>query len=577
MADDREARGKAILQFLTAASRYALIVFGVLVLLWVPASWVSLQPLVVNEVNPNASNRSKSIVSFIDKLFFGFFLCAIVLLGEKIAIQFIAKHFHEESYANRIEQQKESVEILIALYSHTTHIPVPPLTTISGARDRNTFNSASPSVKPTTSILRQVAKNLLGFSFLLPDSTESDVLTALCSANETRILARRIFYSFVRQGETALVLTDIAQYFNSEDEATKAFNFFDKDGNGDVTQEEVEMACMECHNEQLSLANSLKDLDSAVGRLDNIFMTLYTFIAILILAVVLDSQLSTLLIGTGTFILGLSWLIGGSLTEVLTGIIFLFVKHPYDVGDRVVIDSIPYTVREIQLVFHTILLDNNNTAIQAPHSCLAVKNIANIRRSPTMSETFMFDVAFDTKLESLETLRDQMLAFVKENCRDFMPVFDIVVLDIPGQSKMTLSADIKYKSNWQHGTLKNGPADAGAPSKPKVPKMYTEVPWSEAQKLEPGIIFSDPKSTLVSKLAVSTHDSLGHNNLLHKNAGICEYDQLRKFRLIDGVMVLVDSSQNAFGENEELAMSNPVLRSPKTPITPKRDEDPRSH
>ena len=32
---------------------------------------------------------------------------------------------------------------------------------------------------------------------------------------------------------------------------------------------------------------------------------------------------------------GLSWLIGSSLAEVLTSIIFLFVKHPYDVGDRV--------------------------------------------------------------------------------------------------------------------------------------------------------------------------------------------------------------------------------------------------
>jgi hypothetical protein len=30
----------------------------------------------------------------------------------------------------------------------------------------------------------------------------------------------------------------------------------------------------ECHREQLSIANSMKDLDSAVGRLDNIFMSL---------------------------------------------------------------------------------------------------------------------------------------------------------------------------------------------------------------------------------------------------------------------------------------------------------------
>jgi hypothetical protein len=47
-----------------------------------------------------------------------------------------------------------------------------------------------------------------------------------------------------------------------------------------------------------------------------------------------------------------------------------------------------------------------------------------------------------------------MLAFCKANARDFQPVFDVVVDDIPGQGKMVLSADIRYKSNWQQGALK---------------------------------------------------------------------------------------------------------------------------
>lgn len=37
------------------------------------------------------------------------------------------------------------------------------------------------------------------------------------------------------------------------------------------------------HREQLSIENSMHDLDSAVGRLDKIFMSLYVLIAILII------------------------------------------------------------------------------------------------------------------------------------------------------------------------------------------------------------------------------------------------------------------------------------------------------
>ena len=43
----------------------------------------------------------------------------------------------------------------------------------------------------------------------------------------------------------------------------------------------------QCHREQLSIEHSMRDLDSAVGRLDNIFMSLYAIIAILIIAVAL--------------------------------------------------------------------------------------------------------------------------------------------------------------------------------------------------------------------------------------------------------------------------------------------------
>lgn len=66
---------------------------------------------------------------------------------------------------------------------------------------------------------------------------------------------------------------------------------------------------------------------------------------------------------------GLSWLIGGSLQEVLTSIIFLFVKHPFDVGDKVVLDKEMYTVKEIRLL-STIFLDSSSILVQAPNSVL---------------------------------------------------------------------------------------------------------------------------------------------------------------------------------------------------------------
>ena len=66
---------------------------------------------------------------------------------------------------------------------------------------------------------------------------------------------------------------------------------------------------------------------------------------------------------------GLSWLIGSSLAEVLTSIIFLFIKHPFDVGDRVAVGKDTFTVKEIRLL-STIFLDSNACLVQAPNTVL---------------------------------------------------------------------------------------------------------------------------------------------------------------------------------------------------------------
>ena len=81
-------------------------------------------------------------------------------------------------------------------------------------------------------------------SVLQPNSPQAMVRTALSSVNKTRALSRRLFYSFRQPGADALVITDIAPFFQSYEQAQMAFSIFDKDSNGDVTKEEVELACL---------------------------------------------------------------------------------------------------------------------------------------------------------------------------------------------------------------------------------------------------------------------------------------------------------------------------------------------
>ena len=45
-----------------------------------------------------------------------------------------------------------------------------------------------------------------------------------------------------------------------------------------------------------------------------------------------------------------------------------------------------------------------------------------------MSEPFTFDVAYDTSFEQIEALRGRMIAFLSNERRDYVAVFDVMVM-----------------------------------------------------------------------------------------------------------------------------------------------------
>jgi hypothetical protein len=255
--------------------------------------------------------------------------------------------FHRDSYEDRLQEQKFQLKCLTALYINSRDIPG-RTDTLTDAQSTRTRGSQIPRLairkalrglkevaRTTTTALGNVASEMAGQSVLQTNSPANRVTAALTSANKSKALARRLFYSFRQPGLDHLDISDIARFFPDLETAQAAFAVFDKDLNGDATRDEIESAVMTIHRERLSLEASMRDLDGAVRRLDDIFMVVVVVIDVLVLAAMVTTKLTTLVTSAGTFILGLSWLIGSTMQEILLACIFLFVKHPYDVGDRV--------------------------------------------------------------------------------------------------------------------------------------------------------------------------------------------------------------------------------------------------
>lgn len=161
----------------------------------------------------------------------------------------------------------------------------------------------------------------------------------------------------------------------------------------------------------------------------------------------LNKSFTTTLATTGTALLSLSFVFATTAQEVLGSCIFLFVKHPFDVLDRVDIGDEPLIVEHISLLFTVFKRVRDHKTTQVPNIVLNTVWIQNVSRSKAMREQLFMYIAFDTSLEDIQLLKDEMQAFVrdKENSRDFQPDVDLEITGIAEMNKLELRVEIRHK------------------------------------------------------------------------------------------------------------------------------------
>lgn len=89
-------------------------------------------------------------------------------------------------------------------------------------------------------------------------------------------------------------------------------------------------------------------------------------------------------------------MIGNSAKNLFEGVIFLFVTHPYDVGDRVFIDGQNLIVKELGILT-TVFQKSDGQVLYSPNAVLVGKPITNIRRSGNIMQVVEIQVDLDVR------------------------------------------------------------------------------------------------------------------------------------------------------------------------------------
>lgn len=123
-----------------------------------------------------------------------------------------------------------------------------------------------------TSAFGNIAQEVTGKQVFNPTSAHSVVVEALEKNKSSEALAKRLWMSFVVEGKNALYQEDVVEVLGSgrQEEAEECFACLDRDGNGDVSLNEMVLTVCEFGRERHSIANSLHDVDQAINVLDGL-------------------------------------------------------------------------------------------------------------------------------------------------------------------------------------------------------------------------------------------------------------------------------------------------------------------
>ena len=224
---------------------------------------------------------------------------------------------------------------------------------------------------------------------------------------------------------------------------------------------ELEAVCVEIGKERKSITASLKDLDSVVSKLDAVLVFFVGIVTLLVLISLISTSAAGVLTSAGSAVLALSWLFSSTAQEFLASCIFVLVKHPFDVGDRVYIygnagvllKGDDFFVKEISLLY-TEFKKMEGQIVQAPNSYLNTLFIQNVRRSGGLAEAVSLTVKFGTTLDQIDDLRQHLLEFVKAEKREYQPNILTEIRDVVEAHSVNLNVVFFYKSNWQNELLR---------------------------------------------------------------------------------------------------------------------------
>ncbi|KAK2449615.1 mechanosensitive ion channel protein [Trifolium repens] len=271
---------------------------------------------------------------------------------------------------------------------------------------------------------------------------------------EAKAAAYRIFRNVAKPGSKYIEIEDLLRFMKIEEVENLLPLFEGAVETRRIKRKSLKNWLVKVYLERRSLVHSLNDTKTAVDELNNLASAIVLVVAIIVWLLVMGFLTTQVLVFISSQLLLVVFVFGNTAKTTFEAIVFVFVMHPFDVGDRCVIDGVQMIVEEMNILT-TIFLRYDNEKIFYPNSVLATKPISNFYRSPEMCDSVEFAVDVSTSIESIGALKARLKVYLENRPQHWRPTHNVVVKDIENVNKMKIGLYVTHTINFQNYTDRN--------------------------------------------------------------------------------------------------------------------------
>ncbi|CAN1147917.1 Mechanosensitive ion channel protein 10 [Linum perenne] len=270
---------------------------------------------------------------------------------------------------------------------------------------------------------------------------------------EATVAGLRIFRNVAPRRSKYIEEEDLLRFMIKE-EVDLFFPLIEGSESGKVDKKAFTEWVVKVYNGRTALAHALNDTKTAVKQLNKLVTGILIVVTVVIWLLLMQIATTKVLVFLSSQLVLAAFMFGNTCKNIFEAIIFVFVMHPFDVGDRCVVDGVPLLVEEMNILT-TVFLTLSNEKIFYPNSVLVTKPISNYYRSPDMGDTVEFSIDFATTVEKIGLLKDRIKKYLENNPQHWHPNHGIVVKEIENLNKLKMALYCNHTMNFQEYAEKN--------------------------------------------------------------------------------------------------------------------------